>query len=353
MKIHLKHRANQETLSNNVDCEKFLKRFWHPILSVDDLKTSPLEVTFIDDLLVLWRDRNGRVNAHENRCLHKTAKLSNGWLSSDGNLTCPYHGWEYDSEGRCVNIPQSNNKDKSSNLACLRNYICVEHAGYIWVTKYSPLSPLPPFPEFGDSSYTFFKQWPDEFWSTSPVRIIENDLDSAHIAFVHRNSFGIMDEPDPALFDSLVETEYGFTGERLMRVMNTGLGPKITGVDAPFTIRQSVTSWFLPYTLKIDIYYPESGVKHVIYKTVVPIGCDKSIVVRWLFRKGPSHMCSFDDLVAFERTIVDEDKIILESTIPTDCIGRATALEENMPSDRPGNIVRRRLYKSYQNCNRI
>lgn len=333
--------------SSNVTCEAFLKRFWHPILPVKELKASPLEVSFIGDLLVLWRDSSGKVNAHENRCLHKSAKLSNGWLSSAGNLTCPYHGWEYDSGGHCINIPQSVNNVKFANLSCLKQYLCIEHVGYIWVAEDSPLSTIPPFPEHDDNSYRFFKQWPDEVWSTSPVRIIENDLDSAHIAFVHRNSFGINDEPEPALFDSLHETDYGFTGDRLMRVKNAGLGPKVTGVNAPYTTRHSVTSWYLPYTIKIDINYPESGVKHVIYKTAVPIGGDKCILVRWLFRNEKSYQCSIEDLVTFERTIVDEDKTIIESTIPTDCVGRITAFENNMPSDKPGNIMRRRLNKSY------
>src|SRR3712207_8701932 len=38
------------------------------------------------------------------RCPHRLVPLSAA-TGVEGRLTCPYHGWQYDREGRCLAIP--------------------------------------------------------------------------------------------------------------------------------------------------------------------------------------------------------------------------------------------------------
>src|SRR5439155_23980730 len=57
--------------------------------------------TILEQPLVLWRGPGDRAVAMEDRCAHRNAPLSEG-KSLGGRLACPYHGWVYDSEGRCV-----------------------------------------------------------------------------------------------------------------------------------------------------------------------------------------------------------------------------------------------------------
>ena len=45
-------------------------------------------------------------------CLHRGAKLSGGIVDDNGAIQCPYHGWKFDSLGKCILIPSMNAKQK-------------------------------------------------------------------------------------------------------------------------------------------------------------------------------------------------------------------------------------------------
>ena len=36
----------------------------------------------------------------------RLAALSDGHISGQGDIVCPYHGWEFNGEGRCTHNPQ-------------------------------------------------------------------------------------------------------------------------------------------------------------------------------------------------------------------------------------------------------
>ena len=54
--------------------------------------------------VVMWRSKDGRVVAYDDRCAHKRFPLSKGRLMPDGILECAYHGLCYDSAGSCVKV---------------------------------------------------------------------------------------------------------------------------------------------------------------------------------------------------------------------------------------------------------
>lgn len=39
-------------------------------------------------------------------CPHRLAPLSEGRVEADGQLLCAYHGWRFDSTGKCTDLPQ-------------------------------------------------------------------------------------------------------------------------------------------------------------------------------------------------------------------------------------------------------
>jgi nitrite reductase/ring-hydroxylating ferredoxin subunit len=51
------------------------------------------------------------------QCPHRAAPLSQGRIDEKGNLECPYHGWSFNSNGECQNIPQLEDKKKCNNKA--------------------------------------------------------------------------------------------------------------------------------------------------------------------------------------------------------------------------------------------
>ena len=82
--------------------------------------------------IVLWRDDLGRVRAMEDRCAHRRAALSGGTIV-DGTIQCPYHGWRYDSDGACVQIPSLGTDARISEKFCVETYSVVLRYGWAWV----------------------------------------------------------------------------------------------------------------------------------------------------------------------------------------------------------------------------
>jgi phenylpropionate dioxygenase-like ring-hydroxylating dioxygenase large terminal subunit len=65
------------------------------------------QVTVFDVDFVVAKISENEVIAMEDRCPHKAAALSEGRVTSSGNIQCAYHGWTFDGKtGNCVDIPQ-------------------------------------------------------------------------------------------------------------------------------------------------------------------------------------------------------------------------------------------------------
>ncbi|VTU38834.1 Toluene-4-sulfonate monooxygenase system iron-sulfur subunit TsaM1 [Variovorax sp. PBS-H4] len=82
--------------------------------------------------LALWRPSSGPVQAWENRCPHRSVRLTLGFVDGD-QLVCRYHGWRYGSDGRCAGVP-STPALAPPPAACVRTYMCRESDGVIWAS---------------------------------------------------------------------------------------------------------------------------------------------------------------------------------------------------------------------------
>jgi phenylpropionate dioxygenase-like ring-hydroxylating dioxygenase large terminal subunit len=78
---------------------------WVAVAGTGDVGTAPVAVTLDGVPLVLLRVHpDGPVVAYRDRCPHRLVPLSAGTVVG-GALRCAYHGWEFASDGRCVNLP--------------------------------------------------------------------------------------------------------------------------------------------------------------------------------------------------------------------------------------------------------
>jgi phenylpropionate dioxygenase-like ring-hydroxylating dioxygenase large terminal subunit len=81
-------------------------RQWYPITPVSYLDTSePTAITLLGKRLVVWQNQKRQWIAMDDRCPHKLAQLSLGSINQEGNLVCRHHGWCFDQQGKCINIP--------------------------------------------------------------------------------------------------------------------------------------------------------------------------------------------------------------------------------------------------------
>jgi phenylpropionate dioxygenase-like ring-hydroxylating dioxygenase large terminal subunit len=83
---------------------ELLRRYWHPIGLGADATDIPRKVRALGEDLILFRDRHGRAGLLHARCCHRGTTLYYGKVEEDG-IRCCYHGWKFDTEGRCLEQP--------------------------------------------------------------------------------------------------------------------------------------------------------------------------------------------------------------------------------------------------------
>lgn len=317
-----------------------LRRFWYALLPLEQLDDGPQPFTLLGEPLVLWKDAHGQPAALRDRCCHRTARLSKGFVDAEGHIVCGYHGWTYDTVGHCVRIPQHADGAVPAG-AQVPAYRCVARYGYVWVALDEPLAPLPEFAEDANPGFRRILQF-HERWATSPLRFMENAFDNSHFSFVHRANFGIFEQPQPSSY-RIVETADGFEAETRVPIRNPASGHRITGSTAEFTERHLLNRWWLPFVRRFGCVYPESGIHHIIYNCATPIDDGHIMLAQWLYRSDSEAECSTAELIAWDRPIVDEDRDILEATDPDACVDTRRRVEFHMNSDKPGLLMRKRL----------
>jgi len=83
---------------------ELLRRYWHPVGLITDATDIPRKVRVLGEDLVLFRDKHARPGLLHARCCHRGTTLYYGKVEEDG-IRCCYHGWKFDTEGRCLEQP--------------------------------------------------------------------------------------------------------------------------------------------------------------------------------------------------------------------------------------------------------
>lgn len=85
--------------------------------------------------LLLTRDNNGVVHGFANVCTHRGAQVVDSGRHCSQRMSCPYHGWTYDTEGTHVGLPDNESfPDIAVPRPGLRELPVLEEHGLIWVT---------------------------------------------------------------------------------------------------------------------------------------------------------------------------------------------------------------------------
>jgi len=70
--------------------QKVLRDFWYAAVPVHKLVDGPKPFRLLGQDVVLFLDAEGAPAALEDRCCHRTAKLSKGWIKG-GHIVCCLH----------------------------------------------------------------------------------------------------------------------------------------------------------------------------------------------------------------------------------------------------------------------
>jgi phenylpropionate dioxygenase-like ring-hydroxylating dioxygenase large terminal subunit len=161
--------------------------FWYAAELAARLGSKPLKRRLLGQNLVLFRDAAGRPHCLSNVCVHRCGSLGQGWVSGD-RVVCPYHGWEFDGDGRCARIPSLGPDQQGlPGRARVDAYPTVERYGLVFVF-------LGDLPEAERPPILEIPEWDDPRWrcrhavfeiAANYRRLVENALDFGHPEFVH------------------------------------------------------------------------------------------------------------------------------------------------------------------------
>lgn len=185
-----------ETAVAAPDASAGLQGRWWPIALEGDARDGPVALQLAGEPLVLWRDAAGQPVLQRDRCPHRGARLSIGWVC-EGELQCPYHGWRFAADGACTRVPALPGWQPGASLG-LATWPLRAAYGLLW-TLVDPAAQvvdearLPPLAEEGLPRRRVLLGPFDV--ATSAPRAVENFLDTAHFATVHAGWLGDPAEP--------------------------------------------------------------------------------------------------------------------------------------------------------------
>ena len=164
---------------------------WYAVLSSHEVKKGCVVAArrFGQDL-VFFRREDGILACVQDLCAHRGASLGCGAVRN-GNIQCPFHGIEYAADGRCVHIPSEGvASEKDFSRFNLRSYELREIGGIVfaWYGNREPVGEPLVFDVVNDPELTY--DHINDTWPVQYSRVIENQLDVSHLAFVHRTTIG-------------------------------------------------------------------------------------------------------------------------------------------------------------------
>lgn len=139
---------------------------------------------------VVFRSRAGTIAVLDGHCPHMGARLGTDGRAPDGCVTCPYHGWRLDAEGRVAEVPYA--RRTPPNLRT-RTYPACEVHGQVFVWHSERRTPpdyaLPVLPAIADGSMCLRGQIDGGHARMHVMDFVQNAADVHHFSSLHQDLF--------------------------------------------------------------------------------------------------------------------------------------------------------------------
>jgi phthalate 4,5-dioxygenase len=164
-----------------------MRQYWQPVLLSSELSERdgpPVRVRALGEDLIAFRDSQGRVGLLGANCPHRGAPLFFG-RNEEGGLRCIYHGWKFDTAGRCLDMPNMPAERRYKDNVRATAYRCVERHGLLWAYLGTQAEP-PPLPDLGWTDLPMeHKLITKQLLDCNYAQALEGDLDPSHVSFLH------------------------------------------------------------------------------------------------------------------------------------------------------------------------
>jgi phthalate 4,5-dioxygenase oxygenase subunit len=183
---------------------ELMRRFWLPALLEEEIAKpdgAPVRLRLLGEDLIAFRDTDDKVGIVEAYCAHRRAGLFFGRNEKSG-IRCVYHGWKFDINGNCVDIPSEPVDNGYKDRVKITAYKAAVRGGVVWVYM-GPKDSVPELPDFEwtrlpKMQRTVTKRVQHTNWTQA----VEGGIDSSHVSFLHGHKerkptgFNFQDSPE-------------------------------------------------------------------------------------------------------------------------------------------------------------
>lgn len=202
---------------------QLMRRYWQPIGAAVELKSKwTKKVRLLGEDLILFRNRQGQLGLIAEQCPHRRASFLHG-IPTEQGIRCPYHGWEYNTQGQCLNQPNEPDNCAFRDKVSTDAYPVEELGGLLFA--YMGPEPRPLLPRFdGFVVPGTIRMMGRALLPVNWLQVMENSLDPIHTEWLHGHHYEFLKEQEGvkvaisahhAKID-FREFEYGITKHRLL-----------------------------------------------------------------------------------------------------------------------------------------
>ena len=164
-----------------------MRRYWVPaVLSweLPERDCPPLEVRLLGEDLAAFRQTDGRVGLVSAYCAHRRVNLFWGRNEENG-IRCVYHGWKFDVDGRCSDMPSEPETSNFKDRVRIPAYPTHEAGGVVWAymgpPEKRPAAPYYQWTQVAPEQRGLSRVWQENNW----LQALEGGIDTVHSNFLH------------------------------------------------------------------------------------------------------------------------------------------------------------------------
>ncbi|MEQ9499821.1 MAG: Rieske 2Fe-2S domain-containing protein [Deltaproteobacteria bacterium] len=185
----LSQQANEELtqVGPGKPMGELLRCYWYPVCFTRELEEFPVkQVKLLGENFAVYKTPNGKYGISAERCPHRGASMVYG-IPEENGIRCGYHGWRFDRDGTCIEMPAEPEGSNFKDKICLKSGLADEMGGLIWA--YIGKKPAPKLPRYNGYVMDGVRDVGHTVLPCNWLQIMENSVDPFHVEWLHNRYF--------------------------------------------------------------------------------------------------------------------------------------------------------------------